>query len=103
MTKGVIGYGTNALHLYCSGDVLPCGKDTLVVNKKPFDQKRIAKFSKDVLKGKVFGFAQVDIEVPDKLHDKFSKMAPLFVVQEIPGRNIPELMKIYQKKLAEKH
>ena len=90
LTKGVIGYGANALYLYCSGDVLPCGKDTLVVNKKPFDQKRIAKFSKDVLKGKVFGFAQVDIEVPDKLHDKFSKMAPLFVVQEIPGRNIPE-------------
>ena len=33
---------------------MPCGKDTLVVNKKLFDQKRIAKFAKDVLKGKVF-------------------------------------------------
>ena len=30
---------------------MPCGKDKLVVNKKPFDQKRIEKFSKDVLKG----------------------------------------------------
>ena len=69
LTKGVIGYDANALYLYCSGDVMPCGKDTLVVNKKPFDQKRIAKFSKDVLKGKVFGFAQVDIEVSDKLYD----------------------------------
>ena len=36
------------------GDVMPCGKDTLAVNKKPYDQKQIAKFSKDVLKGKVF-------------------------------------------------
>ena len=34
----------NALYLYCSGDVVPCGKDTLVVNKKLFDQKRIVKF-----------------------------------------------------------
>ena len=49
-------------------------KNTLAVNKKPFDQKRIAKFSKDVLKGKVFGFAQIDIEVPDELYDKFIEM-----------------------------
>ena len=84
LTKGIIGYDVNALYLYCSGDVMPCGKDTLVVNKKPFDQKRIAKFLKDVLKGKAFGFAQVDYEVPDELYDKFSEMAPLFVIQEIP-------------------
>ena len=32
-----------------------------VGNKNPFDRKRISKFSKEVLKGKVFGFAQVDI------------------------------------------
>ena len=59
LTKGIIGYDANAVYLYCSGNEMPCGKDTLVVNKKPFDQKRIAKFSKDVLKRKVFGFAQV--------------------------------------------
>ena len=70
LTKSVIGYDANALCIYCSDDVMPYGKDTLVVNKKPFDPKRIAKFSKNVLKGKVFRFAQVDIEVPDKLYDK---------------------------------
>ena len=102
LTKGVIGFDANALYLYCSGDIMPCGKDTLVVNKKPFDQKRIAKFSKDVLKGKVFGFAQVDIEVPDELYDKFSEMSPLFVVQEIPDRDIPEEMKIYKEKTGRK-
>ena len=57
-----------------------CGKDTLVVNKKPFDQIRTAKFSKDIVKRKVFRFLQVDIEVPDELYDKFSEMAPLLVV-----------------------
>ena len=64
--------------------------------------KKNAKFSRDVLKGKVFGFAQVDIEVPDELYDKFSKMAPLFVVQEIPDRYIPEEMKIYKEKTGRK-
>ena len=102
LTRGIIGYDANSLYLYCSGDVMPCGKETLVVNKMPFDQKRIAKFSKYGLKGNVFGFAQVDIEVPDELYDKFSDMLPLFVVQEIPDRDIPEKMKIYKEKPGRK-
>ena len=74
----------------------------LIVNKKPSDQKRIAKFSKDVLKGKVFRFEQVEIEVPDELYDKFSEMTPLFVVQEISDRDVPEDMKIYKEKSRRK-
>ena len=102
LTKGIMGYDANALYLYCSGNVMPCGKDRLVVNKKPFDQKQIAKFSNDVLKGKVFGFAQVDIEVPDNFYDRFSEVAPLFVVQEILGRDIPKEMEIYNEKTGRK-
>ena len=30
LTKGVIGYDANALYLYCSGDLMPCDKDTAV-------------------------------------------------------------------------
>ena len=26
LTKSVIGYDLNSLYLYCSGDVMPCGK-----------------------------------------------------------------------------
>ena len=102
LTKSVIGYDANDIYLYCCGDEMPCSKDTLIVNKKPFDQKRIVKFSKDVLKGKAFGFAQVDIEVSDELYGEFSEMLPLFVVQEIPDRDIPEEMKIYKEKTGRK-
>ena len=102
LTKGIIGYDANVLYLYCSGNVMPCGKDTLNVKKKPYNQKRIAKFSESVSKGKVFGFAQVDIEVPDELYDKFSEMPPLLVVQEIPDHNIPEEMKVYKEKTGRK-
>ena len=72
LTKGVIGYDANSLYLHCSDDVMSCGKDTLIVNKRSLYQKRIANYSRDVLKGKVLGFAQVDIEVPDDIYDKFS-------------------------------
>ena len=102
MIKVVIGYDANSLYLYYSGNVMPCGKEALAMNRKPYDQKQIAKFSKNVLKRKVFGFAQVDIEVPDELYDKFSKMPPLFVVQEIPDCAIPEEMKIYKEKTGRK-
>ena len=98
MTRGIVGYDANSLYLYCSGDVMPCGKDTLVVNKNAYDQKRIATFSRDVLKGNIFGFVQVDIEVPDEFYDKFSEMSPLFVVQEILDCSLPEELKIYKEK-----
>ena len=45
----------------------------------------------------MFGFAQVDIEVPDELYDKFSKMAPLF-----KRFLIPEEMKIYKENTGRK-
>ena len=54
LTKGNIGYDANALYLYCSGDVMPCGKDTLVVNKKPYGQKKNCKIFKGCFKRKSF-------------------------------------------------
>ena len=91
------------LYIFTAQVVILCSKDKLVVNEKPFDKKRIAKLSKDVLKGKVFGFAKVDTEIPDELYDKFNKIAPLFVVQEIPDCNIPEEMKMYKKKTSRRY
>ena len=59
-------------------------------------------FSNDVLKGKVFGFAQVEIEVPDELYDKFREMPLPILVQEVPDRDIPEEVKIYKEKAGRK-
>ena len=95
--KKFIGYDANALYLYCSGDVMLCAKDKLTVIKKPYDEVQIQTFEKNVLENKFFGFAQVDIEVPHNLKDKFSEMPPLFVVDEIPDNCIPEEMKLYTK------
>ena len=80
LTIKIIGFAANALYLSCSSDIMLCGKGALVVNKKSHDQKRIAKFSKDVLEGKVFRSLQVDIELPDHLYNKFSEMPLRFVI-----------------------
>ena len=49
LTKGIIGYDANALYPFSAGNVMPCGKGSLVVNKKPFDQK--GTFSRDIFMG----------------------------------------------------
>ena len=88
MKRNIIGYDANSFCLYCLGDVMSCGKD---------------RFSKNVLNEKVFGFAHVGIELNDKLYDKFSKIALLFVVQETPDSNIPEKIIMDKKEMAEKN
>ena len=42
------------------------------------------------------------MEVPNELYHKFSKMAPLVFIQEIPGCDIPEEMKTYKEKTDQK-
>ena len=90
LCKKIIGYDANALYLYCSGDVMPCGKDKLTVIEKPYDKMQIQTFERDVLENKFFGFAH-------NLKDQFSEMPPLFVVDEIPDNCIPDEMKLYKK------
>ena len=97
LCKKIIGYDANALYLYCSGDVMPCGKDKLTVIEKPYDKIQIQTFERNVLEDKFFRFAQVDIKVTQNLKDKLSEMPPLFVVDEIPDNCIPEEMKLYKK------
>ena len=88
--ESIIGFAAdvNSLYLYCSGHLMPCSKDLLVINVKSFDQKRTPKFSKDVLKEKVSGFAHVNKAVSDELYNKFTEIGLLFIVQGIPDSNI---------------
>ena len=56
----------------------------------------------ELQKREVFGFAQVDIQVPNQLYDRFSEMVTNFVVQEIPDCYILKEMNIYKEKTGEK-
>lgn len=71
LAKRITSYDANSSYIYFSGDVMSCGKDVMVVNKKSFDKKQISNFSKYVLKGEICGFAQVNIEVPHEIYKKF--------------------------------
>ena len=74
---------------------MPCGTEKHVKVKTSTSPYNIKVLTNKVLRNELFGFAQVDIEVPETLYEKFSEMAPLFVVDEIT--KVPEHMKEYQK------
>ena len=78
-----------------SGGVMPCGRGRLMEVKSPRSKRTIERLTNKIRYGSVFGFVQVDIEVPEDLYDKFSEMAPFFVVGGIS--EIPEIMKQYLK------
>ena len=46
---------------------------------------------------KWFGFAEVDIEIPQHLHPKFEEMCPFFYNKEVPVEAVPQHMLDYLK------
>ncbi len=97
--QAVVGFDANSLYLYCSGQEMPCGKETYSEMKNP---TKVARFCRDVLNDRFFGFCQVDIHVPEHLKVKFNEFSPLFVVDSVPEELIPEHMKRYQKDTGRK-
>ena len=111
--RSVLGLDSNSLYLFCSGQEMPCGKEKVFKcnpgekaerakpeakpgqssERSPEEQDEIIQ---NVLNDKLFGFFEVDIEVPDQLRDKFSEFCPLFVISEVSEEQIPQHMKDYK-------
>ena len=71
----VQGLDANSLYLFCSGQEMPCGKEK--VFHCDSDEASEAEIIQNVLNNKLFGFFQVDIEVPEQLREHFSEFSPL--------------------------
>ena len=90
--RAVLGFDANSLYLFCSGQEMPCGKEK-VFQANPEEKDELIQ---NVLNDKLFGFFQVDIEVPEQLLDKFSEFSPLFILSEVPEDQIPQHMQDYK-------
>ena len=90
--RAVLSLDANSLYLFCSGQEMPCGKEK-VFSSNPEEKDELIQ---NVLNDKLFGFFQVDIEVPEKLLDKFSEFSPLFILSEVPEDQISQHMKDYK-------
>ena len=94
--RAVLGFDANSLYLYCSGQEMPCGKEK--VFHCDSGEASEAEIIQNVLNDELFGFFEVDIEVPDQseARRRFSEFCPLFVISEVPENQIPQHMKDYQ-------
>ena len=90
--RSVEGLDANSLYLFCSGQDMPCGKEK-VFKCNPGEKDELIQ---NVLNDKLFGFFQVDIEVPEQLREHFSEFSPLFVLSEVPEDQIPQHMQDYK-------
>ena len=90
--RAVLGFDANSLYLFCSGQEMPCGKEKVFQSEAGKKDELI----QNVLNDKLFGFFQVDIEVPEQLLDKFSEFSPLFILSEVPEDQIPQHMRDYK-------
>ena len=90
--RSVLGLDSNSLYLFCSGQEMPCGKEK-VFKCNPGEKDELIQ---NVLNDKLFGFFEVDIEVPEQKRKRFSEFCPLFVISEVPEEQIPQHMKDYK-------
>ena len=87
--RSVQGLDANSLYLFCSGQEMPCGKEK-AFHCDPEEKNEIIQ---NVLNDKLFGFFEVDIEVPEQKRKLFSEFCPLFVISEVSEEQIPQHMK----------
>ena len=100
--KTILGLDANMLNPITLTQDFPCGKEKLVKIAKPESRYNLEILTRSVQGGSLFGFAQVNIEVPPEFHEKFSEMTPLFVVMEIRDEQFPEFMHEYVRMTGRK-
>ena len=123
LCENIQGYDANALYLSTMLNYMPCGKEKVVhytaysrehQTNNP-DQanyldgvdgwqlaQEAADFTHRLKEKSWFGYAEVDIEIPEHLHQKFEEMCPFFHKKAVPANVVPEHMKEYLKATGRK-
>ena len=103
--RTILGFDANSLYLFCSGQEMSCGKEKVFhrdsggeAGTKLGAEGEEKKLIQNVLSNKLFGFFEVDIEVPEQseARQRFSEFSPLFVISEVPEDQIPQHMQDYK-------
>ena len=91
--KKILGYDVNSLYPSTMLEDMPCGPGVVVTYSDPVEAAQALPMR--IKTNKWFGFAEVDIEVPEEQWPKFEDFPPLFVNRTVPEAAIPTHMKQY--------
>lgn len=90
------GFDANALYPSTLLKEMPCGPGKVVHYENPTE--KVGRLETRLRTKKWFGFAKVDIRVPNELWEKFEEFRPLFYNSCVPTETIPKHMKAYLKR-----
>ena len=107
LCQNILGYDANALYLSTMLREMPCGKERVCHYTDEYQVDAAPILTHRLKEKSWFGYAEVDIEIPNHLHQKFEEMCPFFHKKSVPTKAVPKHMKKYLRatgrKLVEKN
>jgi len=98
LCQRILGYDANALYLSTMLEEMPCGKEKVVHYMGGWTARAAPQLTQRLKNGTWFGFAGVDIEIPEPMRPKFEEMCPFFYNKKVPVEAEPQQMLDYLKR-----
>ena len=102
LCQRILGYDANALYLSTMLLEMPCGKERVMHYSDEYQAEAAPVLTHGLKNGSWFGFAEVDIELPEPPKPKFEEMGPLFYNKKVPVEAVPQKMLDYLKRTGRK-
>ena len=93
LTRRILGYDANSLYPSTMMKEMPCGEGVVTTYANPEAAARV--LPQALRSEEWFGFAEVDIEVPEELWPEFEEFPPLFINRSVPDNAVPQHMHDY--------
>ena len=98
--RRILGYDANSLYPSTMMKEMPCGPGYVKSYDNPEAYARV--FPQFLWTEEWFGFAEVDIEVPEELWPEFEEFPPLFINRGVPDSAVPQHMHDYLQQRGRK-
>ena len=98
--RRILGYDANSLYPSTMMKEMPCGPGYVKSYDNPEAYARV--FPQFLWMEEWFGFAEVDIEVPEELWPEFEEFPPLFINRGVPDSAVPQHMHNYLQQSGRK-
>ena len=93
LVKRIVGYDANSLYPSTMMKEMPCGPGFVQAYQYSEAYARI--LPQLLTSGEWFGFAEVDIEVPQESWAEFEEFPPIFINRNVPDNAVPQHMHDY--------
>ena len=100
LCRRILGYDANSLYPSTMMKEMPCGPGYVKSYDNPEAYARV--FPQFLWMEEWFGFAEVDIEVPEELWPEFEEFLPLFINRGVPDSAVPQHMHDYLQQSGRK-